>query len=126
MEHSREGEEKLDLHRIFRFYSGQRKTSAGILQKTRLCANSSELRQFFRFLDHQKRFALLIDTLDAIDYRRNQIVVRGGKGAKDRVVYISNDAADALARYLRRRIETKEYFERWLLLRWVNSTIGRS
>lgn len=47
-------------------------------------------------------------TLGAIDYRRNQIVVRAGKGAKDRVVYISNDAADALANYLRRRVQTKE------------------
>lgn len=47
-------------------------------------------------------------TLGAIDYRRNQIVVRAGKGAKDRVVCISNDAADALANYLRRRVQTKE------------------
>lgn len=46
--------------------------------------------------------------LDAIDYRRNQIVVRGGKGAKDRVVYISNDAADALANYLQKRMQTNE------------------
>lgn len=47
-------------------------------------------------------------TLGAIDYRRNQIIVRGGKGAKDRVVYISNDAADALAAYLRIRPPTQE------------------
>jgi site-specific recombinase XerD len=47
-------------------------------------------------------------TLDAIDYRRSQIMVRSGKGAKDRVVYISNDAADALAVYLRTRAPTKE------------------
>jgi site-specific recombinase XerD len=47
-------------------------------------------------------------TLDAIDYRRNQIIVRGGKGAKDRVVYISYDAADALAGYLRKRVRTNE------------------
>jgi site-specific recombinase XerD len=46
--------------------------------------------------------------LDAIDYRQNQITVRNGKGAKDRVVYISDDAADALAAYLRRRPQTKE------------------
>ncbi len=46
--------------------------------------------------------------LDAIDYRRNQIMVRSGKGAKDRVVYISNDAADALAVYLRTRAPTRE------------------
>jgi site-specific recombinase XerD len=47
-------------------------------------------------------------TLDAIDYRRSQIIVRGGKGAKDRVVYISNDAADALAIYLRERPSSNE------------------
>lgn len=47
-------------------------------------------------------------TLGAIDYRRNQIMVRSGKGAKDRVVYISNDAAEALAVYLKKRPVTKE------------------
>lgn len=47
-------------------------------------------------------------TLNAIDYRRNQIMVWCGKGAKDRVVYISDDASDALAGYLRRRSHTSE------------------
>jgi len=47
-------------------------------------------------------------TLGAIDYQRNQIMVRSGKGAKDRVVYISNDAAEALAVYLKKRAVTKE------------------
>ena len=47
-------------------------------------------------------------TLGAIDYRHNQIMVRSGKGAKDRVVYISNDAAEALAVYLKKRPVTKE------------------
>ncbi|MFT5698379.1 MAG: site-specific recombinase XerD [Desulforhopalus sp.] len=47
-------------------------------------------------------------TLDVIDYRRSQILVRAGKGAKDRMVYISNDAAVALAAYLRERPLTKE------------------
>jgi site-specific recombinase XerD len=47
-------------------------------------------------------------TLGAIDYQRNQIMVRSGKGAKDRVVYISNDAAEALAAYLQKRPVTKE------------------
>jgi site-specific recombinase XerD len=47
-------------------------------------------------------------TLDAIDYMRSQIMVRCGKGAKDRVVYISNDAADALAVYLKTRAPTNE------------------
>jgi len=42
-------------------------------------------------------------TLDAIDLRRRRISVHNGKGGKDRVVYISNDAYHALVRYLRVR-----------------------
>ncbi|NTW70504.1 MAG: tyrosine-type recombinase/integrase [Chlorobiaceae bacterium] len=47
-------------------------------------------------------------TLGDIDYSRSQIMVKCGKGNKDRVVYISNDAASALAKYLRKRPVTKE------------------
>jgi len=47
-------------------------------------------------------------TLDAIDYQRNRILVKSGKGGKDRVVFISNDATDALAAYLRIRLHTNE------------------
>lgn len=47
-------------------------------------------------------------TLDAIDYTRSQILVKSGKGAKDRVVFISHDAAIALARYLQVRLVTIE------------------
>lgn len=47
-------------------------------------------------------------TLNAIDYRRSQIIVRAGKGAKDRMVFISHDAGVALANYLRKRPVTKE------------------
>lgn len=47
-------------------------------------------------------------TLDVIDYRRSRILVKSGKGSRDRVVYISNDAAVALAKYLRRRPRTGE------------------
>lgn len=47
-------------------------------------------------------------TLDVIDYRRSRILVRAGKGAKDRIVFISNDAAVALSVYLRERPVTKE------------------
>ncbi|KAB2892474.1 MAG: tyrosine-type recombinase/integrase [Bacteroidetes bacterium] len=47
-------------------------------------------------------------TLDVIDYSRSQIIVRCGKGNKDRVVYISNDAGSALAAYLRERPATRE------------------
>ena len=51
--------------------------------------------------------------LDAIDYRRNRLFVYNGKGGKDRVVYISNDASEALAEYLRVRrplVITKRVF----------------
>ena len=46
-------------------------------------------------------------TIDAIDYRRSRIFVYRGKGNKDRVVYISSDAGDALARYLQVRPVTR-------------------
>jgi len=47
-------------------------------------------------------------TLGVIDYQRNRILIKSGKGAKDRVVFISNDASDALAAYLRIRPHTGE------------------
>lgn len=40
---------------------------------------------------------------DALDLRRGQLFVINGKGAKDRVVYLSNDAFDALVKYLKQR-----------------------
>jgi site-specific recombinase XerD len=48
-------------------------------------------------------------SLDAIDYRQSRLFVYNGKGGKDRVVYISSDASEALAEYLRiRRPTTRE------------------
>ncbi len=41
-------------------------------------------------------------------HRRNQIMVRCGKGARDRLVYLYDDAAEALAAYLQLRPETEE------------------
>ena len=38
-----------------------------------------------------------------IDIKQRRILVVGGKGGKDRVVYISDDAADGLIAYLKRR-----------------------
>jgi site-specific recombinase XerD len=46
-------------------------------------------------------------TLAAIDLKRRRIFVENGKGAKDRVVYISNDALQALISYLRVRPSRK-------------------
>jgi site-specific recombinase XerD len=42
-------------------------------------------------------------TIADLDLRRNRIFVRNGKGGKDRVVYVSKDAYDALVGYLRVR-----------------------
>ncbi len=47
-------------------------------------------------------------TLGAIDYQRSQIIVLRGKGAKDRIVYISDDSAEALAAYLNIRPLVRE------------------
>jgi site-specific recombinase XerD len=42
-------------------------------------------------------------TVDAVEYQRRQIFVSNGKGAKDRVVYVSEDARSALLAYLGKR-----------------------
>jgi site-specific recombinase XerD len=42
-------------------------------------------------------------TLGAIDLKHCRLMVLNGKGGKDRVVYISDDAADALDAYLKQR-----------------------
>jgi site-specific recombinase XerD len=42
-------------------------------------------------------------TVDAVEYGRRQIFVFHGKGAKDRVVYMSEDACSAVLRYLEKR-----------------------
>ncbi len=47
-------------------------------------------------------------SLDDIDYQCSQIVVRGGKGGKDRTTYFNRDAGSALAAYLRIRPPTRE------------------
>lgn len=41
--------------------------------------------------------------IGAVDLARRKLVVQNGKGGKDRVVYISNDACEALAKYLKVR-----------------------
>lgn len=42
-------------------------------------------------------------TVDAVEYQRRQIFVYNGKGGKDRVVYMSDDARSALLAYVERR-----------------------
>ena len=46
--------------------------------------------------------------LEDIDYHYSQIVVRGGKGGKDRTTYFSSDAGSALAAYLQIRPAIRE------------------
>jgi len=47
-------------------------------------------------------------TADAIEYRRRQLYVFNGKGGKDRVVYLSDDAMFALQAYMQKRKWLKE------------------
>ena len=42
-------------------------------------------------------------TVDAVEYQRRQLFVASGKGAKDRMVYLSDDASSALLAYLEKR-----------------------
>ncbi|MGD0624928.1 MAG: tyrosine-type recombinase/integrase [Thermodesulfobacteriota bacterium] len=42
-------------------------------------------------------------TVDAVEYARRRILVSNGKGAKGRVVYLSEDARSALSAYLAKR-----------------------
>jgi len=46
-------------------------------------------------------------TLGAIDWRRMRLYVYNGKGAKDRVVYISADTYKALAAYVKTRLSSR-------------------
>jgi site-specific recombinase XerD len=47
-------------------------------------------------------------TIDAIEYPRRQLYVFNGKGSKDRVVYLSDDALSALEAYMQKRRRSKE------------------
>jgi site-specific recombinase XerD len=52
-------------------------------------------------------------TVEAVDLRLSRLYVYNGKGGKDRVVYLSNDASRALAEYLQVRrplVRTKRLF----------------
>jgi site-specific recombinase XerD len=50
-------------------------------------------------------------TVDAVEYRRRELFVASGKGAKDRMVYLSDDASSALLAYLEKRTsKAKELF----------------
>lgn len=75
----------------------------------RCVSNTRDLAIFMLMLRSGLRVQEVANlTLDVIDYRRSQILVKAGKGAKDRMVFISKDAGAALANYLRKRPITKE------------------
>ena len=48
-------------------------------------------------------------TIEAIDFPRSRIVVLDGKGGKDRVVYLSEDASFTLSAYLKIRSSKARY-----------------
>jgi len=76
-------------------------------QVTRLLAVITDVRDkamFMLMLRCGLRVQEVADlTVDAVDYERKQIFVSKGKGGKDRVVYVSEDARSALLRYLSKR-----------------------
>ena len=81
-------------------------------QVTRLFAAITDLRDkalFMVMLRCGLRVQEVADlTVDAIDFGRRQIFVSNGKGAKDRIVYVSEDARSALLAYLARRSSKAE------------------
>jgi len=76
-------------------------------QVTRLLAVITDIRDramFMLMLRCGLRVQEVADlTVDAVDYPRRQIFVSQGKGGKDRVVYLSEDARSALLAYLAKR-----------------------
>lgn len=81
------------------------------------CLREQEVEELFTVIKNKRDFAMFklmlrcglrVEevsnlTLGAIDLKRCRIIVDHGKGGKDRVVYISDDARDALIAYLNRR-----------------------
>ena len=81
------------------------------------CLRDQEVDQFFNMIKNKRDFAMFklmlrcglrVEevsnlTLGAIDLKRRRIIIYNGKGSKDRVVYISDDAREALITYLKLR-----------------------
>lgn len=81
------------------------------------CLNDDEVECFFSVIKTKRdnamfkvmlRCGLRVEevanlTCDAIDLKRRRIMVYNGKGGKDRVVYLSDDAHEALSGYLKQR-----------------------
>lgn len=82
-----------------------------------------ELDLFFRVIPKKRDFAMFMLMLrcglrveevaelklEDIDYHCSQIMIRGGKGGKDRTTYFSTEAGSALAAYLHIRPPTREH-----------------
>jgi site-specific recombinase XerD len=62
---------------------------------------------FLLMLRSGLRWKKLPTPLDAVEYRKRQVFVASGKGGKDRVVYLSDDARAALETYLQKRSSKK-------------------
>jgi site-specific recombinase XerD len=83
------------------------------------CLRDQEVDQFFNMIKNKRDFAMFklmlrcglrVEevsnlTLGAIDLKRRRIIIYNGKGSKDRVVYISDDARESLTAYLKLRSE---------------------
>ena len=76
-------------------------------QVTRLLATIRDVRDramFMLMLRCGLRVQEVADlTVDAVDCQRKQVLVSKGKGGKDRIVYVSEDARSALLAYLSER-----------------------
>lgn len=46
-------------------------------------------------------------SLDAMDFKHKKILIKDGKGSKDRIVYMSNDVIQALTDYLKARTSSR-------------------
>ena len=80
-----------------------------------------QIPRLFAVIDHQRDraiFMLMLRcglrgeevaqlTLSALDLPRSQLFVYHGKGAKDRIVYLSHDAQQALVEYLKTRSSSR-------------------
>ena len=85
------------------------------------CLRDQEVEQLFGVIKNKRDFAMFklmlrcglrVEevsnlTLGAIDLKQRKIIVCHGKGSKDRVVYISEDAHDALVAYLKIRSDLR-------------------
>jgi len=81
----------------------------------------TDIEKFFRVINKKRDLAMFKIMLrcglrleetanltkDALDLQRQQLIVYNGKGKKDRVAYISNDAKAALMQYLKQRSSSR-------------------